>query len=216
MSTTDSRQTAKPPASYKWELCLAYCVWLLVGVLAIELRTRPVWDGGSFVSRVPWVVAAFDQVLYPERMQYVATSDLCANHQIQAWDLGFPSPHEPSLESYFPRPENRVGRYLKSAVHANEAILRDNLSVVPVISPEPGSYLLSVRIQGHASEGKLFEPSTPVEIRPSNSTATVKGVIVVGTAEWSSTAASPGMANAPKSTAGSKGPTQSVPQAPQP
>jgi len=188
----------------------------VVGILIIELRTISIQHDWSLASRMPLVVAVYDDVVHPDRLQYVATSILCTNHQLQAWDLGFPSPHETSLESYFPKRESRVGKYLKSGVGANEPIRPDNLSDVPVIAPEPGSYLLGIRIPGPASEGKLFEPSTRVEIRPSNSTVRVEGVIAVETAERSSAAGSAVPAKAPKGAAETKGPAQAVPETPPP
>ena len=126
-----------------------------------------------------------------------------------AWDLGFPSPHETSPESYFPKRESRVGKYLKSGVDANGTIRPDNLSD-GTVDARTGSYLLGIRVPGPHG-GKLFEPSTRVEIRPSNSTVTVEGVVAVGSAAESSSAAGSAVpANAPKRHCGNQRAEQAV------
>jgi hypothetical protein len=177
--TTSSRR-----ARWNWKLsCLV--LYFLVGItgwVGIELRVGPIWSDGKIVERLPLFVAVYNWLLHPERMQYVATSDLKMNHQLRRDDFTFP-PKVEVLYNYFPRVDDIKGKYLKKNIAAGKSISLEDVSPLPTVDPEPDSYTVTVRLNKQAIPKGLVEAKSAVVIAPLNSTDRLQGTVLSTTWE---------------------------------
>jgi hypothetical protein len=164
------------------------CVLIYLGILAlclfvIEVRVdEPVWRNGKISERIPLFVAIFNWVFHPERMQYVATSDMKMNHQLLRSDFTFPMKSE-ALCNYFPRIDDIKGKYLKKDITAGRAIYLKDLSPVPVIDPQPDTYTVNIRLSKQGSPKHFLEPQSVVLITPLDAGDKLQGIVLSSTWE---------------------------------
>jgi hypothetical protein len=161
--------------SLRWPAAaFVYFLILVFGLITIEARAWANNPGRGFVARVPLLVAAYNWIFRPERMQYIAVTDLKANHKIGPGDL---TQLDKFFCDYLPSLKDIEGKYLKSAVAAGGPVLLENLSEAPTVEPRSDSWIVSVRLKLDPDAEKLMQPDLDVAVIPKNS-AQLQGTIV--------------------------------------
>jgi hypothetical protein len=155
-------------------IAVIYLVILVVGLGAIELRLRANNPHAGLVGRAPLLVAAYNWIFRPERMQYVAAADLKANHKIDPSDL---TQLDKSFCDYLPSLKDITGKYLKREVTAGKPVLLQNLSEAPTVEPRSDSWIVSLRLALDPRAEKILQPESSVDVLLS-STEKVNGKIL--------------------------------------
>jgi len=187
----------------KWQLPLIRQLWrnrffvliyIVIGFLLcliIEFRIGPIWCGETWTQhltrRMPTLAAAIHWSFSPERMQYVATSDLKRNHQLRRGDFGFPPNLNKALYDYCPKVEDIRNKYLKDDVAAGNPILPENLSPDPVFDPASDSFIVTIRLSNVTASTKFLEPQSEVEVALATPDSKVKGTVLTSSSESSLT-----------------------------
>ena len=162
-----------------WPMVRVYVEILILGLLIIELR------GGStgrwsLSSRLPLLSALCIRVFDSERLEYVASHDLKANHQVQDSDLVFHPRLDTSLYRFLPSRAGRVGKYLKTDIPQGQPVTLDDLNTDSLAPQPPTNILVEVQVaKGSTLEG-LFTAKSKVILMPSGSSNRVEGIIVRG------------------------------------
>jgi len=165
--------------TWKWKwFVLAYVAVVIVDWFVIELRAGPVWRNGEIADRMPLFIAVF----HPERMQYVATSDMNMNHQLIRSDFTFPTISD-VFYNYLPRIDDIKGKYLKREITAGQPVLLKDLSPAPLIDPQPDTYTVNIRLSKQAIPKGFLEPRSTVVIVPKDSTDKLQGTVLSSTWE---------------------------------
>ena len=167
----------------RWlDLFLLYITVLVVGLLIIELRTGPIWHGGSIANRLPLLVAAFDWVFRPDFMRYVATTDLKANQKLTSRDLTVVQQLSPVLRDYLSKRDELIGKYLTNSVAAGQPILAQNLSQSPTVKPESRTGVVDIRVTDQPKLREFLTPNSKVRITSyaHNEQFDVEGTILTG------------------------------------
>ncbi len=169
--------------TWKWKwFVLAYVAVVIVDWVAIEVRTGPVWRNGKIAERMPLFVVVYNCVLHPERMQYVATSDMKMNHQVLRSDFTFPTISE-TFYNYLPRIDDIKGKYLKREITAGQPVFLKDLSPAPLIDPQPDTYTVNIRLSKQAIPKGFLEPRSIVVIAPRDSNDKLQGTVLSSTWE---------------------------------
>jgi hypothetical protein len=191
----------------KWRsFVLAYIAVMIVDWFAIELRAGPVWCNGKIADRMPLLIAIF----HPERMQYVATTDIKMNHQLLRSDFTFPTISE-VFYNYLPRVDEIKGKYLKKDITAGNPILLTDLSPAPLIDPQPNTYTVNIRLSKQAIPKAFLEPKSTVSIAPKDSTDKLEGTVLSSTWDEAPSPSPAKSSDITKPSAATSSPGQTVP-----
>lgn len=157
-----------------WNLRYPICI-VAVGLFVIEVRT------GWTIIRHPWskfptVVAIFDRVFLPEKLQYVASADLQRGHLLVYTDLAIGAHVRSYLRPYLPLESSLIGKYLSTDVRKNTPLNDKDLTSRLPIHPENGT-IVNVRLKQETAAAFL-EPSKVVTLSSTVGPGKVEGIVI--------------------------------------
>jgi hypothetical protein len=157
-----------------WNFRYPFCI-IAVGLLVIEVRT-----GWTIIrhpcSNFPTVVAIFDRVFWPERLQYVASSDLHRGHMLVETDLAVGSNVRSYLRPYLPVKSSLIGKYLLTDVGKNTPLNEKNLTANLPVRPENGT-IVHVRLKQKPA-ADFLEPPNVVTLSSTAGSGKVEGIVI--------------------------------------
>lgn len=159
-------------------LAVVYFTVLFAGLAIVQCRTGWTIFSSKRGSGFPTVMAIIYSAFMPESMQYVATSDLKAGHELREVDMAADRRLPAYLLSYLPRKSSLVGKYLEAGIIAGKPIRPQNLGTSPTITPEKDTYIVYVRLRQQPSSPRLLQSDALVTLSFSATTERLEGTIV--------------------------------------